>query len=153
MKNASEFLPCRDVMDVLRIKHCDSRFWSELNWPWTLDPGPWTLDPGTETHPLWFSQPLWFQEDNGLPVHIKGGTSDVVLYRATMILSGIGERMPQLFIRGWGCFGFNNKRDYFQDAKEVFLQLISSYYKTLAWAQLFPTAKSLPSPLQSRWHI
>uniref|UniRef100_A0A674PE78 Cytochrome c oxidase subunit 7A1, mitochondrial n=1 Tax=Takifugu rubripes TaxID=31033 RepID=A0A674PE78_TAKRU len=31
-----------------------------------------------------------FQEDNGLPVHIKGGTSDVMLYRATMILSGIG---------------------------------------------------------------
>ncbi|KAL6104941.1 cox7a2 [Pungitius sinensis] len=28
-----------------------------------------------------------FQEDNGLPVHIKGGTVDVVLYRATMTLT------------------------------------------------------------------
>ncbi|XP_068559769.1 cytochrome c oxidase subunit 7A1, mitochondrial [Cebidichthys violaceus] len=28
-----------------------------------------------------------FQEDNGLPVHIKGGTADVVLYRATMTLT------------------------------------------------------------------
>ncbi|XP_037630499.1 cytochrome c oxidase subunit 7A2, mitochondrial [Sebastes umbrosus] len=28
-----------------------------------------------------------FQEDNGLPVHIKGGTFDVLLYRATMTLT------------------------------------------------------------------
>ncbi|KAM7412509.1 hypothetical protein PAMA_020066 [Pampus argenteus] len=28
-----------------------------------------------------------FQEDNGLPVHIKGGKSDVLLYRATMALT------------------------------------------------------------------
>uniref|UniRef100_A0A672H7F1 Cytochrome c oxidase subunit 7A1, mitochondrial n=1 Tax=Salarias fasciatus TaxID=181472 RepID=A0A672H7F1_SALFA len=28
-----------------------------------------------------------FQEDNGLPVHIKGGTVDVLLYRATMTLT------------------------------------------------------------------
>ncbi|XP_041796888.1 cytochrome c oxidase subunit 7A2, mitochondrial [Chelmon rostratus] len=31
-----------------------------------------------------------FQEDNGLPVHIKGGTGDVLLYRATMTLSLAG---------------------------------------------------------------
>ncbi|KAF3693389.1 Cytochrome c oxidase subunit 7A2, mitochondrial Cytochrome c oxidase subunit VIIa-liver/heart [Channa argus] len=31
-----------------------------------------------------------FQEDNGLPVHIKGGTSDVLLYRATMTLTIAG---------------------------------------------------------------
>ncbi|XP_036927152.1 cytochrome c oxidase subunit 7A2, mitochondrial [Acanthopagrus latus] len=31
-----------------------------------------------------------FQEDNGLPVHIKGGTADVVLYRATMMLTIAG---------------------------------------------------------------
>ncbi|CAJ1066270.1 cytochrome c oxidase subunit 7A2%2C mitochondrial [Xyrichtys novacula] len=31
-----------------------------------------------------------FQEDNGLPVHIKGGTFDVVLYRATMMLTAAG---------------------------------------------------------------
>uniref|UniRef100_UPI0037E7D813 cytochrome c oxidase subunit 7A1, mitochondrial n=1 Tax=Semicossyphus pulcher TaxID=241346 RepID=UPI0037E7D813 len=28
-----------------------------------------------------------FQADNGLPVHIKGGTADVLLYRATMTLT------------------------------------------------------------------
>ncbi|XP_071387055.1 cytochrome c oxidase subunit 7A1, mitochondrial [Centroberyx affinis] len=31
-----------------------------------------------------------FQEDNGLPVHIKGGTGDVLLYRATMTLTLAG---------------------------------------------------------------
>ncbi|XP_073338895.1 cytochrome c oxidase subunit 7A1, mitochondrial [Pagrus major] len=31
-----------------------------------------------------------FQADNGLPVHIKGGTADVVLYRATMTLTLTG---------------------------------------------------------------
>uniref|UniRef100_A0A4W6FJ96 Cytochrome c oxidase subunit 7A1, mitochondrial n=1 Tax=Lates calcarifer TaxID=8187 RepID=A0A4W6FJ96_LATCA len=28
-----------------------------------------------------------FQEDNGLPVHLKGGTQDVLLYRITMTLT------------------------------------------------------------------
>ncbi|MGH0127715.1 UNVERIFIED_CONTAM: hypothetical protein FKN15_034214 [Acipenser sinensis] len=28
-----------------------------------------------------------FQEDNGLPVHIKGGTVDVLLYRFTMAIT------------------------------------------------------------------
>ncbi|XP_033979579.1 cytochrome c oxidase subunit 7A2, mitochondrial-like, partial [Trematomus bernacchii] len=28
-----------------------------------------------------------FQEDNGLPVHIKGGVGDVLMYRATMALT------------------------------------------------------------------
>ncbi|XP_056139582.1 cytochrome c oxidase subunit 7A2, mitochondrial [Lampris incognitus] len=32
-----------------------------------------------------------FQEDNGLPVHIKGGTADVLLYRATMTLTIAGS--------------------------------------------------------------
>ncbi|XP_038548880.1 cytochrome c oxidase subunit 7A2, mitochondrial [Micropterus salmoides] len=32
----------------------------------------------------------FFQEDNGLPVHIKGGTGDVLLYRATMTLTLAG---------------------------------------------------------------
>ncbi|XP_051255702.1 cytochrome c oxidase subunit 7A2, mitochondrial isoform X1 [Dicentrarchus labrax] len=31
-----------------------------------------------------------FQEDNGLPVHIKGGTGDMMLYRATMTLTIAG---------------------------------------------------------------
>lgn len=34
---------------------------------------------------------LHLQEDNGLPVHIKGGTGDVLLYRATMTLTIAGE--------------------------------------------------------------
>ena len=28
-----------------------------------------------------------FQEDNGMPVHLKGGIADALLYRATMILT------------------------------------------------------------------
>nr|XP_046228236.1 cytochrome c oxidase subunit 7A2, mitochondrial [Scatophagus argus] len=31
-----------------------------------------------------------FQEDNGLPVHLKGGAADAVLYRATMALTVLG---------------------------------------------------------------
>ncbi|XP_041851175.1 cytochrome c oxidase subunit 7A2, mitochondrial-like [Melanotaenia boesemani] len=31
-----------------------------------------------------------FQADNGLPVHVKGGTTDVLLYRATMTLTIAG---------------------------------------------------------------
>uniref|UniRef100_A0A8D0CDT6 Cytochrome c oxidase subunit 7A1, mitochondrial n=1 Tax=Salvator merianae TaxID=96440 RepID=A0A8D0CDT6_SALMN len=32
-----------------------------------------------------------FQEDNGLPVHLKGGTKDLVLYRITMTLTTVGK--------------------------------------------------------------
>ncbi|CAB1444969.1 unnamed protein product [Pleuronectes platessa] len=31
-----------------------------------------------------------FQEDNGLPIHLKGGTGDALLYRATMTLTVLG---------------------------------------------------------------
>ncbi|KAL4647438.1 cytochrome c oxidase subunit 7A2, mitochondrial-like [Arapaima gigas] len=31
-----------------------------------------------------------FQEDNGLPVHIKGGSTDVLLYRFTMTITIAG---------------------------------------------------------------
>uniref|UniRef100_A0A671LBV8 Cytochrome c oxidase subunit 7A2, mitochondrial n=2 Tax=Sinocyclocheilus TaxID=75365 RepID=A0A671LBV8_9TELE len=31
-----------------------------------------------------------FQEANGMPVHLKGGVSDAVLYRATMGLTVLG---------------------------------------------------------------
>ncbi|XP_073482921.1 cytochrome c oxidase subunit 7A2, mitochondrial [Aquarana catesbeiana] len=31
-----------------------------------------------------------FQEDNGVPVHLKAGISDVLLYRVTMLLTIIG---------------------------------------------------------------
>ncbi|XP_068198075.1 cytochrome c oxidase subunit 7A2b [Antennarius striatus] len=31
-----------------------------------------------------------FQDDNGLPVHLKGGTSDALLYRTTMVLTVMG---------------------------------------------------------------
>ncbi|XP_071397696.1 cytochrome c oxidase subunit 7A2, mitochondrial-like [Centroberyx affinis] len=31
-----------------------------------------------------------FQEDNGMPVHLKGGTSDALLYRTTMALTILG---------------------------------------------------------------
>ncbi|XP_047451116.1 cytochrome c oxidase subunit 7A2, mitochondrial [Mugil cephalus] len=41
-----------------------------------------------------------FQEDNGLPVHIKGGTTDVLLYRATMTITitGIGYSLYWLLV-------------------------------------------------------
>uniref|UniRef100_A0A669B2A9 Cytochrome c oxidase subunit 7A1, mitochondrial n=1 Tax=Oreochromis niloticus TaxID=8128 RepID=A0A669B2A9_ORENI len=38
-----------------------------------------------------------FQADNGLPVHIKGGTGDVLLYRATMTLTIAGEERCSSF--------------------------------------------------------
>ncbi|XP_061116613.1 cytochrome c oxidase subunit 7A2, mitochondrial-like [Conger conger] len=31
-----------------------------------------------------------FQEDNGLPVHLKGGVKDAILYRITMTLTVVG---------------------------------------------------------------
>ncbi|XP_061452604.1 cytochrome c oxidase subunit 7A2, mitochondrial-like [Rhineura floridana] len=31
-----------------------------------------------------------FQEDNGLPVHLKGGTTDALMYRLSMSLSIFG---------------------------------------------------------------
>ncbi|KPP61852.1 cytochrome c oxidase subunit 7A2-like [Scleropages formosus] len=31
-----------------------------------------------------------FQEDNGMPVHLKGGSSDALLYRLTMALTVLG---------------------------------------------------------------
>ncbi|XP_049613761.1 cytochrome c oxidase subunit 7A2b [Syngnathus scovelli] len=39
-----------------------------------------------------------FQEDNGIPVHLKGGVADAVLYRATMTLTvlGVGYVMYEL---------------------------------------------------------
>ncbi|XP_008825281.1 cytochrome c oxidase subunit 7A2, mitochondrial [Nannospalax galili] len=39
-----------------------------------------------------------FQEDNGIPVHLKGGASDALLYRLTMALTvgGTAYAMYQL---------------------------------------------------------
>ncbi|XP_019130630.1 cytochrome c oxidase subunit 7A2, mitochondrial [Larimichthys crocea] len=31
-----------------------------------------------------------FQEDNGMPIHLKGGSGDAVLYRTTMALTVLG---------------------------------------------------------------
>ncbi|XP_026860599.1 cytochrome c oxidase subunit 7A2, mitochondrial-like isoform X1 [Electrophorus electricus] len=31
------------------------------------------------------------QEDNGIPVYLKGGTKDALLYRATMVLTVFGS--------------------------------------------------------------
>ncbi|NXF08223.1 CX7A2 oxidase, partial [Smithornis capensis] len=31
-----------------------------------------------------------FQEDNGLPVHLKGGVKDAVLYKTTMVICVFG---------------------------------------------------------------
>ncbi|XP_036397894.1 cytochrome c oxidase subunit 7A2, mitochondrial-like [Megalops cyprinoides] len=32
-----------------------------------------------------------FQEDNGMPIHLKGGVSDALLYRLTMVLTVLGS--------------------------------------------------------------
>ncbi|XP_041668093.1 cytochrome c oxidase subunit 7A2, mitochondrial-like [Cheilinus undulatus] len=32
-----------------------------------------------------------FQEDNGIPIHLKGGTKDALLFRATMTLTAFGS--------------------------------------------------------------
>ncbi|XP_037693465.1 cytochrome c oxidase subunit 7A2, mitochondrial-like [Choloepus didactylus] len=37
-----------------------------------------------------------FQEDNGTPVHLKDGTADVLLYRATMVLT-VGGTMYTVY--------------------------------------------------------
>lgn len=33
------------------------------------------------------------QEDNGMPVHLKGGTGDALLYRATMAMTVFGKKV------------------------------------------------------------
>lgn len=40
-----------------------------------------------------------FQEDNGIPVYLKGGTTDALLYRLTMTLSifGVGYVLYELY--------------------------------------------------------
>lgn len=34
---------------------------------------------------------LFEQEDNGMPIHLKGGTKDALLYRTTMALTVFGS--------------------------------------------------------------
>lgn len=72
------------------LKHFWFRCWSQSffavasEWSW------WFL------HPVYccsnFSTVSHLQEDNGIPVHLKGGTSDALLYRATMVLTVVGEK-------------------------------------------------------------
>ncbi|XP_047244291.1 cytochrome c oxidase subunit 7A2, mitochondrial isoform X1 [Girardinichthys multiradiatus] len=49
-----------------------------------------------------------FQEDNGMPVHLKGGSTDALLYRATMALTvlGVGYTLYEL-----GKASFPRKKD------------------------------------------
>uniref|UniRef100_A0A3B3ZWM6 Cytochrome c oxidase subunit 7A2, mitochondrial n=1 Tax=Periophthalmus magnuspinnatus TaxID=409849 RepID=A0A3B3ZWM6_9GOBI len=37
-----------------------------------------------------------FQEDNGMPVHLKGGSADALLYRTTMVLTVMGYVVYEL---------------------------------------------------------
>ncbi|XP_072546497.1 cytochrome c oxidase subunit 7A2a [Salminus brasiliensis] len=41
----------------------------------------------------------WFQDDNGIPVHLKGGFKDVFLYKITMALTvaGTGAVLFELY--------------------------------------------------------
>ena len=52
-----------------------------------------------------------FQEDNGIPVHLKGGVADALLYRATMILTvgGMAYAIYQLVVAS-----FPKKQDWLQ---------------------------------------
>ena len=52
-----------------------------------------------------------FQEDNGMPVHLKGGIADALLYRATMILTvdGTAYAMYELAVAS-----FPKKQDWLQ---------------------------------------
>ncbi|XP_038623216.1 cytochrome c oxidase subunit 7A1, mitochondrial [Tachyglossus aculeatus] len=44
-----------------------------------------------------------FQQDNGLPVHLKGGARDALLYRLTMVLS-LGGTCYSLYCLAWASF-------------------------------------------------
>ncbi|XP_020024320.2 cytochrome c oxidase subunit 7A1, mitochondrial [Castor canadensis] len=44
-----------------------------------------------------------FQADNDLPVHLKGGTTDNLLYRLTMALT-LGGTVYSLYSLGWAAF-------------------------------------------------
>ncbi|NXS64449.1 CX7A2 oxidase, partial [Brachypteracias leptosomus] len=39
-----------------------------------------------------------FQEDNGIPVYLKGGLKDALLYRVTMGLSVFGKANAEIFM-------------------------------------------------------
>ncbi|KAL2762623.1 cytochrome c oxidase subunit 7A1, mitochondrial precursor [Daubentonia madagascariensis] len=47
-----------------------------------------------------------FQADNDLPVHLKGGTTDNLLYRLTMALC-LGGTAYSLYCLGWASFPHN----------------------------------------------
>ncbi|XP_048185922.1 cytochrome c oxidase subunit 7A1, mitochondrial [Perognathus longimembris pacificus] len=44
-----------------------------------------------------------FQEDNGLPVHLKGGATDNILYNLTMALT-MGGTAYSLYFLAWAAF-------------------------------------------------
>ncbi|KAF7470268.1 cytochrome c oxidase subunit 7A1, mitochondrial [Marmota monax] len=44
-----------------------------------------------------------FQADNDLPVHLKGGGTDNILYRLTMTLT-LGGSVYSLYCLGWASF-------------------------------------------------
>lgn len=39
---------------------------------------------------------MFFKEDNGLPVHIKGGSTDMLLYRITMTITIVGRKRQHI---------------------------------------------------------
>ncbi|XP_037657440.1 cytochrome c oxidase subunit 7A2, mitochondrial-like [Choloepus didactylus] len=44
-----------------------------------------------------------FQDGNGIPVHLKGGIADALLYRATMVLT-VGGTMYAMYQLGMASF-------------------------------------------------
>ncbi|EHH29957.1 hypothetical protein EGK_10517, partial [Macaca mulatta] len=47
-----------------------------------------------------------FQEDNDIPLYLKGGFVDNILYRVTMAL-GLGGSVYSLYCLGWASFPRN----------------------------------------------
>ncbi|KAK5879613.1 hypothetical protein CesoFtcFv8_022713 [Champsocephalus esox] len=44
-----------------------------------------------------------FQEDDGMPIHLKGGVSDTLLYRFTMGLTVLGSGYVVYELVNWAC--------------------------------------------------
>ncbi|KAI9528333.1 hypothetical protein NQZ68_022025 [Dissostichus eleginoides] len=44
-----------------------------------------------------------FQEEDGMPIHLKGGVGDTLLYRATMGLTVLGSGYVVYELVKWAC--------------------------------------------------
>lgn len=60
--------------------------------------------------------PCMLQEDNGMPVHLKGGPADALLYRSTMVLTIVGKHIHKFppcqvqLVRITSCIGLDSEK-------------------------------------------